>query len=203
MSLRYVQIALMSLLVFALISGCGILGPNREQRVIQGLRSRDEAGQLKVLRGLQKNVTPAMREPLEEVLQSGINPTARAMAADKLGMLGSEQSVPVLRLSARRDSSWTVRRRALRSLGNILEDDMTEDLQHVLKRDSQSVVRVEAVDLASQCLDGRDLKDTLLLALKDESLTVRIVAQQKLKQLTGEEFPPGDYKRWEKALEQE
>lgn len=202
MSLRSVQCFVLFFLALGLMNGCGIFGPSREQRVIQGLRSRDEAGQLRVLRDLQDNVTPAMREPLEKVLQSGINPTARAMAADKLGMLGSDQSVSVLRTAATRDSSWSVRRRALRSLAMILEDETTDDLQHVLKRDSEAAVRVEAVDLASKFLHETDLKETLLLGLKDESSTVRIVAHQKLRHLTDEDFPPGDYKRWEKALQQ-
>lgn len=189
------------LLALVGVNGCGMFGPSREQRVIQGLQSRKETRRMKTLTRLKHDITPSMRKPLENVLETAINPTARALAADRLGQLGSSESAPALRLSSRRDSSWVVRRRALRALGKVVGNEISDDLRHTLKRDSRATVRVEAVSVASEQLNGAALKKILLAALQDESPVVRIAAQQKLVEITGKSFPPSDYEQWEKAVE--
>ncbi len=191
-------VALLSLI---LLNGCGLFGPTHEQRVIRGLQSRQQKTRLRTLSRLEDDITPAMRQPLVKVLESGINPTARALAADRLGTLGSKKSVSALRLSARRDNSWVVRRRALRALGQILGAEVADDLRRALRRDARPAVRVEAVQVAARRLDGAALTDLLLLALKDEQSVVRIAAQQKLTELTGKKIPPGHHKRWKQAVE--
>jgi HEAT repeat protein len=186
-----------------LSSGCAVFGPGGPKSNLEGLKSPEPKHRIKALSGLEGQVTPQMRMPLENILQEDVSPTARAMAADALGELGAKESVKELRLSARRDGSWVVRRRSLEALVQIQGQQVREDLEYTLKNEANETVRAEAVKLAAQHLGGQARTDVLLLGLRDESEVVRLTAHEKLSRITGEDIPPGDHPRWKEALQGE
>lgn len=203
--MRQRALPMLALTCFALIlsSGCAVFGPGGPKSNLEGLKSPEPNHRIKTLSRLEGQVTPQMRVPLEGILQEDVSPTARAMAADALGELGVTESVEKLRLSARRDGSWVVRRRSLRALGEVLGQQVQEDLEYALNNEANETVRAEAVKLAAQHLEGQARTDVLLLGLRDESEVVRLTAHEKLSRITGQNIPPGDYPRWEEAVQGE
>jgi hypothetical protein len=187
--------------LLVLMTGCTVFGPGGKQKRLMALRSTDPDRRIQTLSRLEGKVTPPMRGTLEDILRNDMSPSARGMAADALGELGDKKSVKELRLSARRDSSWVVRRRALIALGEILGQEVAGDLRYALQNESDEAVLVEAVRLAAQRLNGQAQDETLLLGLRSSSSAVRLTAHQNLTEITGKNIPPGDVARWEDALE--
>lgn len=164
------------------------------------LRSRDAEKRIEALSAIEGRVTPAMLDPLVGILRSDMNPMVRALAADRLGTLGAEEALEELRESAERDKSWVVKRRALRALADILGEGVERDLQGTLNDESNETVRAEAVKLAAEQLSGDSRNELLLQALRDESRSVRVLAQVRLREITGKDYAPEEYSRWEEAL---
>ena len=189
-----------ALLAALLLSGCGLFGPSWEQRKVAQLQSPRAEKRIDALFDVRHRATPAMRGALEQVLSTDVNLTARALAAEALGNLGMRSSVEQLRLSARRDTSWVVRRRALRALARVLGNDAPPDLAYTLERDPYGGVRVAAVDLAAQLGSEGSRNELLLKALQDQDNAVRINAYMHLKRLTGLDIPPGSHEKWRREI---
>ncbi len=182
-----------------LLGGCGILGgPGREQRVLNALHSKRPEQRRRALSDLAgKPATSAVRKAVEHVLYTDVDPTARAFAAEALGSFGGQESVEQLRLSAQRDISWVVRRRALRALVSILGGDAAEDIEFSISKDRHPTVQIEAIELAAEAGAARMIVE----ALQDPSTAVRLAAYQHLRRLTGLDMPPDDYEGWRGRLE--
>ena len=180
-----------------LMGGCGMLGGRtHEERILAALRSEDRADGRKTLLDLEGQATPAVREAVERILATDMEPRTRAIAADALGRSGMQECAAELRQSAREDSHWIVRVRALRALVQILGSRAAEDLEFSLKNDPDPTVRVEAVKLAAPVLPEREAARLIVEGLKDRAQEVKLAAWLELENLTGQEISPNDYDRW-------
>ena len=185
-----------------LVSGCGLLGGrSREQKLLAALESGDQAQKRETLLALRGEATPAVCDAVERILATDVEPRARAFAADALGRSGRWGSTLELRRSARSDSDRFVRARALAALVQILGPVAGPDVEYSLANDPHPAVRVEAVNLASAVLAGKQGAALIVEGLKDEVLEVKLSAYLALKDLTGQEIPPNDYDGWREHVD--
>ena len=180
----------------ALLSGCRAW----EDRARTGLRSTDSLERRQTLEKMKSDAPLALREDVEQVLGTDVEPANRALAADVLGVIGMRESLNQLRLYAVSDSSWLVRVRALTALTRIQGWRSSGDLQVALEKDPDATVRVEAVNLAAERLQSKSAAELIVRGLKDRDSAVRVAAYQKLVRLTGKNIPLADYEKWLKAV---
>ena len=184
--------------------GCTILGgPTREAKVLASLQSRQPTDRREALLRLRaSDVTPAVRAAVLRVLSTDVDSVARALAADALARLGERAGVDELRLSARRDAAWPVRKRALEALAALLGPDAEEDIEHSLAKDPNPTVRVAAVKLAARNLAPQRAASVILAGLKDTQTVVVLAAHRWLREIVGAvDIAPEDYDAWEQAVE--
>ena len=148
---------------------------------------------------LKGRTEPGMRQDLEAVLSQELDPASRALAADLLGEIGDAASAPELSRSARADTRWIVRRRALDALARVQGAAASDDIQFALRNDPDPEVRTEAAVLARKSLPQADSVPILLGALRDHSSVVRLQAAAMLEDMTGLHVAP-DAESWQKAL---
>ena len=190
--------------VSLLMDGCSLLGGRtREQKILDALRSPDQAEKHKTLLKLWgAQATPAVRKALEGVLATDPDVHARAFAADALGRLGAWGAAEELRRSAREDSHELVRARAIRALAQILGSGAEEDLEFSLKNDPRASVKVEAVRLAAKALGTKQAAQLIVEGLRDKDHPqVKLAAYIALKELTGQDISPNDYDRWQEQVD--
>jgi HEAT repeat protein len=149
---------------------------------------------------LRGRVDPSMRADLEAVMARELDPASRAIAADLLGEIGDPASAPELRQSARADTSWAVRKRALEALAKVQGAKSADDLRYALANDPDPEVRQEAVLLAAHNLPAAQAQPLLLDALSDRADVVRLQADAMLSRLTGLSAAP-NAGSWKAALQ--
>lgn len=188
---------------FLLMSGCGMLGArSREERILAGLGSADQAEKRDTLLGLEGDVTRPVRDAVERILATDVDPATRAFAADALGRLGRWASTLELRRSAREDSDGRVRARALRAMIEILGGIAAEDLEYSLKNDPDAGVRLAAIQLAAKALEGKPAALLMVEGLRDEAPEVKLGAYLALRDITRRDIPPSDHDRWRECVDE-
>ena len=186
-------VALLSALV-----GCN--GLSSKQRLLQTARTAPTVTERgKALAALKGRTEPWMRQDLETVLGQELDPTSRALAAELLGEIGDPASAPELSRSARTDTRWLVRQRALDALAKVEGAGAKDDIQSALRTDPDPEVRREAAILVRKYLTQEDATPLLLAALRDHAAVVRLQAAAMLEELTGL-HPAPDADSWQKAL---
>ena len=181
----------MCTIILALVTtGCGLFGPTPQQRVQQAGDLQDSIEKRATFLELAAEPHPAMRPELQRLLREDRDPTIRALAAEALGRLGTQQDAQSLRRAVRNDPHWLVRKRALTRLSRILEAQVTKDLTYVLQNDPNALVRAEATNQALMRSGEQDLYPVLMQALEDRSAAVRLLACLELQTLTGGSLPP-------------
>lgn len=178
--------------------GCSGLPP--KQQLIRTARTAPApADRREALVELKGRTEPGMRQDLEAVLSQELDPASRALAADLLGEIGDAASAPELSRSARTDTRWIVRKRALDALARVQGAGAADDIQYALHNDPDPEVRTEAAVLARKCLPRADAVPLLLGALRDHSSVVRLQAAAMMEDMTGLHVAP-DAESWQKAL---
>jgi len=177
---------------------------SREQGVLRALRTGSPARRRAALLRLDQELqAEAVQKAVQHVLSSDVDPAARALAAGALGRSRRRVFVEELRLSARTDTSWVVRERALRALTAILGEEAAQDIESALRDDPHPTVRVSATVLAASTLAPPRAARLILEGLRDPSTVVRLSARRWLVAIVGPlDIPPGDYERWKEAIDQ-
>ena len=202
---RHLVVCLMVALWALLAGGCEHLGAFRaEQQTLKALRSPRPAERRQALARLPRGaVTPAVREAVEQVMRTDVDPGTRGLAAQALGRAGRAQAVEQLRLSAQQDTSWAVRRQALRALVLILGARACADIESSMAKDPDPTVRAEAISLAAQSLEPPQAARLIVEGLRDAAAVVRLSAYTWLREILGAEgISLEDYARWKEAIEQ-
>jgi len=194
-----------ALLAMVLLAGCAAQGQRGGQEsLLRRLRSPDPA----LRRAALKRLVPGpagspVRGAVEAILGTDVDPATRALAVEALARGEGESSVGRLREAATGDTSWMVRRRALRALVSVLGPRAAADLKRAMRDDPHPTVRVAAVELAVRTLEPADAARLVVEALRDPSPPVRLAAYHRLRLMVGAlEVPPDDYGRWKQAVEQ-
>ncbi|MFP4027838.1 MAG: HEAT repeat domain-containing protein [Candidatus Brocadiia bacterium] len=165
------------------------------------LKSPNPSARQKALNKLRLDPYPELREAIEGRLVRDTDVKARAMAAEALGNLGSTESLDKLRLLARRDISWVVRKQALAAIVKIEGPEAENLIRYAIARDSSPQVRIEALQQAHRVLPGEKGAEVFLMGLKDQNEAVKLTAHRLLENATDKKIPPEHVRRWEKALE--
>ena len=197
MGRRYLSVGLLFCL---LCGGCALFPRSAENRLSVARRSENGSERREALAELKGSAGPKMQRSLEQILETDVDATVRAAAADVLGALALEESVEALRSSARLDVHWLVRKRSARALVGVLGRNGAADVEFILTKDDDDRVRAEAVALAAEHLDLKDALRLLLEALEDEERLVRLKARHELQALTGKPLP-ADHERWQQYLQ--
>ena len=182
----------------ALLTGCSTW----EERARAGLQARNALQRRETLEDLKDRPTCGVRKDLERVLSTDLEPANRALAADVLGLVGMQESLGELRISAGRDRSPLVRKRALRALARIQVWRSGADLRVALGKDADPGVRVEAINLACRFLQPKAAAEVALEGLKDKDKAVQVTSYHSLCRLTGRDLPPSDQEGWAKVVGQ-
>lgn len=90
----------------------------------------------------------------EQLLASGLGPTARSHAASLLGVCGDELGRDALRHALREDESFSVRQTAAAALGELRDREALGDLFAALE-DASGWVRARATDALQRIVNGR------------------------------------------------
>jgi hypothetical protein len=194
--------SLIACLLLVFCWGCTASSARRDELLTAMRIGKSPEARQEALLELRDYARPWMRQDFEAVLAYELDPTTRALAAQVLGELGDLAAADALRASARRDSVWVVRRRALVALTELLGSHASDDLEYVLQTERQPEVVVTALELAHEHMAEEDLAgltDLLLAALAHRSPAVRLRAGTLLHDLTGLSAAPRP-DAWRRAL---
>ena len=198
---RVLLVCLLAVGVFA-SSGCALFGPGPAGRVQNAANLEEEEDKREEFLELAWYPHPAMRPELDKVLRNQQDPCVRALATEALGRLGDDESVKLLRRTAREDPHWLVRSRALTWLCNIEGADARDEMAWTLKNDPDALVRSRATTLAARYLVDEEMHALLLDALEDPAGEVRMTACVELQDLTQQSYPPVR-RPWQNFLQQD